>query len=272
MRRLRLIVEYDGTDFCGWQRQANGPSIQASLEGALHAMTGERREVRGAGRTDAGVHAAAQVAHADTTRAIPLRGFHLGLNSKLPRTIAVVRVDEAPPDFDARHSARGKLYRYSIWNAPSRSALRDRFTWHVRRPLDDEKMAAAAAHLVGRHDFAAFRAADCERETTVRSLHDVAVRRDGELVTIDVAGDAFLKNMVRILTGTLVGVGQGRIGIDDVRAIRDARDRTKAGITAPASGLCLVRVEYPADSDLAAEKARRAGDRKPTSGGGPGAK
>ncbi len=244
MRRLRLLVEYDGTDFVGWQRQDNGPSIQAALEDGMRAMTGEAREVRGAGRTDAGVHALGQVAHVDTERDIPLRGFLLGLNSQLPRTIGVRAVDEVGAEFDARFSARGKLYRYSIWNAPVRSATRDRFVWHVRRPLDAGAMAAGARHLVGRHDFAAFRASDCERKTTVRTLSRVDVTRDGDLVTIEVEGDAFLKNMVRILTGTLAEIGQGRRSADEVPALIEGRDRTRSGVTAPPQGLCLVRVDY----------------------------
>jgi tRNA pseudouridine38-40 synthase len=259
MRRLRLTIEYDGTDFVGWQRQDNGPSIQGALEAAMSAMTGEQHEVRGAGRTDAGVHALGQVAHVDTARTIPLRGFLLGLNSQLPRSISVRAVDEAPAEFDARHLATGKLYRYSIWNANVRSAMRDRFVWHVRRPLDVLLMQEAARHLVGRHDFASFRASDCERRTTVRTLRRVEAARDGELVTVEVDGDAFLKNMVRILSGTLVEVGQGRRRPDDVLAVRTAGDRTRAGVTAPALGLCLVRVDYPPDEELAAERQRRRG-------------
>jgi tRNA pseudouridine38-40 synthase len=252
-----LLVEYDGTDFHGWQRQDNATSIQAELERAMQTMTGETREVRGAGRTDAGVHARGQVAHVDTEGDIPTRGFHLGLSKNLPRAIVIRRVDEAPPEFDARHSALAKHYRYSIWNDAVRSALRDRYTFHVRRALDHERMAEAAQHLVGRHDFAAFRAADCQRKNTVRTLHRVEVRREGELVTIDVEGDAFLKNMVRIVSGTLIAVGQGRLSPEAVALIRDGRDRRVAGITAPACGLCLERVDYPADDDLAAEHARR---------------
>jgi tRNA pseudouridine38-40 synthase len=243
-RRLRLIVEYDGTDFCGWQRQDSGPTVQAELEAALHGMTGEHNVAHGAGRTDSGVHALGQVAHFDTARDIAERGFHLGLNSALPRSISVRAVDEVDAVFDARRSARGKLYRYSIWNDLVRSAYRDRYTWHVRRPLDEARMQAAARHLVGRHDFEAFRAADCERKTTERTLARVDVRREDRLITIEVEGDAFLKNMVRIISGTLVYVGDGRIAPDEIPRILEARDRTRAGITAAAKGLCLVRVDY----------------------------
>src|SRR4051812_39155991 len=158
MRRLRMVVEYDGTDFVGWQRQANGPTVQQHLEEALSQMTSVPVTIRGAGRTDAGVHARGQVAHFDTEANIPLRGFRLGLNQLLPRAIAVVSVEEAAPDFDARFSARGKLYRYQIWNSDVRAPLRDRYVWHVVRALDTEAMQAGANVLIGRHDFAAFRA------------------------------------------------------------------------------------------------------------------
>ena len=247
MRRLRLVVEYDGTDFHGWQRQDNGTSIQAELECAVDVLTHERNTVRGAGRTDAGVHASGQVAHFDTERDISLRGFQLGINTHLPRTICVRSIDEVPRQFDARFSADGKLYRYTIWNDLARSSLRDRFAWHCKKPLDEIAMHAAASLLLGRHDFAAFRAADCERQTTVRTLRRVDVRRDGSVVTIEVEGDAFLKNMVRIITGTLVYAGEGRFAPEHIASIRDGLDRTRGGITAPAHGLCLVRVDYPAD-------------------------
>jgi tRNA pseudouridine38-40 synthase len=244
MRRLRMQVEYDGTDLAGWQRQANAPTVQQHLEEVLAQMTGVVTGVRGAGRTDAGVHALGQVAHFDTEATIPLEGFRRGLNALLPRAIAVVSLDEAAPDFDARFSAHGKLYRYQIWNADSRAPLRDRYVWHVSRALDTDRMQAAARPLVGRHDFNAFRAADCERKTTVRTLSRVDVRRDGDLVGIEVEGDAFLKNMVRIITGTLVAAGFGKLGPDEIERLLASRDRTQAGVTAPSHGLTLVRVDY----------------------------
>jgi tRNA pseudouridine38-40 synthase len=243
-RRLRLTVEYDGTDFAGWQRQANGATIQQELERAIARMTGVVTAVRGAGRTDAGVHALGQVAHFDTDSTIPLIGFRRGLNALLPRAIAVVALDEAAADFDARFSARGKLYRYEIWNADSRSPLRDRFVWHLRQPLDRARMRQAAASLVGRHDFLAFRAADCERATTVRTVTRLDVLDEGARIAIEIEANAFLKNMVRIVTGTLVAVGRGRISPERVAEILAARDRQHAGPTAPPQGLVLVHVDY----------------------------
>jgi tRNA pseudouridine38-40 synthase len=246
--RFKMTVEYDGTDFSGWQRQENGPSVQAAIEDALSDMVGVPTTIRGAGRTDAGVHALGQVAHFDANARIPTHGYQRGLNAVLPRSIAILSVAEAAPDFDARFSARGKLYRYAIWNTPTRSPLRDRYVWHLRRPLDVARMNEAAQTLVGRHDFAAFRAADCERRTTERTLTRLAVTRADDLVTIEVEADAFLKNMVRIIVGTLAEVGFAKRPVSDMQRLLDGRDRRQSGITAPAQGLTLVRVDYESDT------------------------
>jgi tRNA pseudouridine38-40 synthase len=243
-RTLRLVVEYDGTDFAGWQRQAGQRTVQGCLEAAVEAMTGVATFVRGAGRTDAGVHALGQVASFRTDARIPTDGFLRGLNSHLPPDVAVQELTEAPADFDARLSARGKLYRYQIWNHPIRSPRAARTSWHCRAPLDLAAMRAAAQLLVGEHDFAGFRSSDCDRLTTVRRLRRVEVEREGSLLTCEVEGTAFLRNMVRILVGTLVAVGWHDLHPDDVARILQHRDRTKAGQTAPARGLTLVRVDY----------------------------
>ena len=244
MRRLRLIVEYDGTDFVGWQRQNNGPTIQQHLEEALEQMTGAKTAVRGAGRTDAGVHALGQVAHFDTEANIPERGFRLGLNAILPRSIAIKSAQEVASDFDARFSASGKLYRYTLWNAEERAPLIDRYVWHHVRKLDAAAMHDAAQALLGRHDFASFRAADCERKTTVRNVSRCDVVRDGDRVTVEIEADAFLKNMVRIVVGTLAAVGVGKLDRSAVERLLAVPDRTQAGVTAPPQGLTLVRVDY----------------------------
>lgn len=244
LRNLRVLLEYDGTDFAGWQRQPGQRTVQETLEEAIRTMTGEDARTRAAGRTDAGVHAAGQVVTFEIAAAIPEGGLLRGLNSHLPADVAILDVREMPADFDARLSARGKVYRYTIWNHLVRSPLATRSSWHVRGPLDLPAMRRAAAILVGEHDFAGFRASDCERKTTVRVVRRLDVERQGAIVTVEVEATAFLKNMVRILVGTLVAVGRGKLDEAGVRAILDAGDRTAAGITAPARGLTLLRVLY----------------------------
>lgn len=245
VRNIRLVVEYDGTGLSGYQRQQNGPTVQQHLEEALAKLLVHEVSVSGASRTDAGVHARAQVVLFHTERTIPLVGIRRGLNSMLPDSIAVRDASEVPDDFHPRFSATGKHYRYTVLSAPDRSPrLRDR-AWHVREPLDLAAMRAAAAVLVGQHDFAAFRAAGCSARTTVRRIDtiDLTETPDG-LLLIDVRGNAFLRNMVRILAGTLVDVGVGRLTALQVGEILAAKDRTQGGRTAPPQGLELLEVFY----------------------------
>ena len=244
LRTLRLVVEYDGTDFAGWQRQLNQRTVQQCLEEAFAAMTGTALRVQGAGRTDAGVHAEGQVASVEIASRIPALGFMRGLNSNLPRDIAVLDVADVPAGFNARRSARGKIYRYQIWNHPVRSPRHSRRSWHIFAPLDLHAMREAAAILCGEHDFRAFRAADCERISTVRLIRRFDLRCDGTLITCEVEGTAFLKNMVRILVGTLVAVGHRQLTTTNIRELLVHGDRTKAGMTAQACGLTLAKVIY----------------------------
>jgi tRNA pseudouridine38-40 synthase len=244
VRTIRLTLEYDGTGYVGWQVQQNGKSVQETLEQALSKLLGEGVKVTGAGRTDSGVHAAGQVASFATEREIPLRAFVAGTNGFLPSDIAVLDAAECPDTFDARRSARGKLYRYRICNRPVRSPLERRFAWEIFRPLDEAAMARAAVPLVGRHDFAAFRAADCEASTTVREVRRLQVRREETTIFVEVEATAFLKHMVRNIVGTLVDVGHGKRAEDSVAKVLEGRNRTRAGPTAPPHGLCLVRVMY----------------------------
>jgi tRNA pseudouridine38-40 synthase len=243
-RRLRIVVEYDGTDFSGWQRQKDQRTVQATLEDAIRDMTGETVFVRGAGRTDAGVHADGQVATFDLAANIPPRGLLRGLNTILPPDLAIVDVAEAAADFDARFSARGKIYRYTVWNHFVRSPRLTRTAWHVREPLDTDAIRRAAVALIGEHDFRAFRASDCDRKTTSRIVRRLDVERQGPLMTIDVEATAFLKNMVRIVVGTLVDIGRGRVGEDAPARMLAGGDRSSGGMTAPPEGLTLLCVIY----------------------------
>jgi len=244
VRHIRLVVEYDGTTLCGWQRQTNGPTVQQHLEEALARLLVHEVSVIGASRTDAGVHARGQVASFRTERTIPLHGIRRGLNSLLPPEIAVRVADEVPDAFHPRFSATGKHYRYTLLARPDRSPRWRERAWHVPEPLDLARMQAAAEPLLGEHDFAAFRAAGCTARTTRRRIDDVTIEPDGELVTLDVRGNAFLRNMVRIVVGTLVEVGIGRREVAQVAEILASLDRTRAGITAPAHGLELMEVRY----------------------------
>ena len=219
-------------------------TVQATLEDAIRDMTGETVFVRAAGRTDAGVHANGQVASFDLALNIPAHGLLRGLNSILPRDVALVEAAEAAPDFDARFSARGKIYRYTVWNHVVRSPRLVRTTWHVRQPVDIDAIRNAAAALVGEHDFRAFRASDCDRKTTSRIVRRLDVDRQGPVVTFDIEATAFLKNMVRIVVGTLVDLGRGRIPEDAPARMLVSGDRTAGGMTAPAAGLTLLRVIY----------------------------
>jgi tRNA pseudouridine38-40 synthase len=244
MRNLRLVIEYDGTDFCGWQRQPGRRTVQGSMEDAIRTMTGEEVRVQGAGRTDAGVHAEGQVATFRLEANIPTAGLLRGLNAILPPDIAILDAREVPADFNARFSARGKVYRYRIWNHLVRSPLHARTSWHYRPVLDMAVMRQAARLLCGEHDFGAFRAADCERRTTVRVIRRLALERQGAMWSIEIEATAFLKNMVRILVGTLADLGRGKLTIEAIPRMLATRDRSAGGVTAPPQGLTLLRVIY----------------------------
>lgn len=243
---LRLTLEYDGTEFEGWQSQGPGHrTVQDVLEAALEQVTGRRCPVAAAGRTDAGVHAEGQVASCAPDTELDARDLGRALNGVLPPDLAVVEAAEAPPGFHAQRDARSKLYRYALWNGPVRSPLRERIHWGLRTPLDVAAMRVAAAPLLGTHDFAAFQSAGGGVRTSVRTLTrlDVEGAAGGE-IRLWVAGTGFLRHMVRALAGTLVEVGRGRRPADDLPAVLASRDRARAGPTAPARGLTLVRVDY----------------------------
>ncbi|HPH64237.1 MAG TPA: tRNA pseudouridine(38-40) synthase TruA [Kofleriaceae bacterium] len=246
-RTIRLVVEYDGTNLCGWQRQDNGPTVQGHLEAALADLLGKHTAVAGASRTDAGVHALGQVARFVTDGTIPPRGIMRALNARLPPGIAIAEASEVEGDWHPRFSATGKHYRYMLWLRPERSAHWHNRTWHRALPVDVERMQEAAPHFVGVHDFAAFRAVGCVAKTTRRIMSEVSVTRDArtpDLCVIDVCGNAFLRNMVRIMVGTLVDIGEHRFAPSELPEIIAAGDRQRAGQTAPAQGLTLVSVRY----------------------------
>lgn len=245
MRHIRLVVEYDGSQLHGWQRQNGQPTVQQHLEEALARLLQHATPVAGASRTDAGVHARGQVASFRTEKAIPLYGIRRGLNSMLPGAISIRDATEVPEDFHPRFSATGKHYRYTILVRRDRSPRwRDR-AWHHPEALNVQAMHAASRALLGEHDFSAFRAAGCTAKTTMRRIDSIAITRlDAELVEVDVRGNAFLRNMVRILVGTLTEVGTGRRPVPQVAEILASKDRTRAGITAPPQGLELVAVHY----------------------------
>lgn len=244
IRTIKLTIEYDGTAYAGWQIQPNGLAVQQVMEGALRELLGEEVRLRSSGRTDAGVHAMGMVAAFRTTRTVPLKAFVDGTNRFLPEDIAVLDAVEVPSRFRPIGDALAKQYRYTIYNAPVRSPLRRLSSWHLREPLDLAAMREAAAHLAGRHDFAAFRASNCSARTTVRRIDSVEIRQEGQNVIIDVTGEGFLKNMVRVMAGTLADVGRGRFVPEHVSSLLLNPDRKKAGVTAPACGLCLIRVVY----------------------------
>lgn len=246
VRNIKLVVEYDGAALSGWQRQANAPTVQGHLEDALAHMLNAPTKVAGASRTDAGVHARGQVAMFRTERTIPLHGFRRGLNAALPKSIAIREATEVPDDFHPRFSATGKHYRYSVYTRPDRSPFVHDRAWHYyKTPVDLERMRVAAAAMVGIHDFAAFRAADCDAKTTIREIRslDLSIATP-DLITVDLRGNAFLRNMVRIIVGTLVEAGAGHRDPTQVPEIIASRDRVQAGITAPPFGLELVEVFY----------------------------
>ena len=249
-RRIAIGIEYDGSAYAGWQSQASAPSVQGKIEIALSAVADSPVSVTCAGRTDAGVHAVGQVAHFDTGIERTTRSWTLGANTHLPNDVCVLWAREVPSGFHARYSALARTYRYVILNRPSRPALaRHRACW-IHRPLDEHRMAEAASHLLGEHDFSAFRAAECQSRTPVRRVEAVEVRRLGDLVFLDVRANAFLHHMVRNIAGVLIEVGIGDAEPRWVREVLEGRDRTLGGVTAPPGGLYLLAVKYPPEFEL----------------------
>lgn len=250
MRNLKLILSYDGSEYSGWQIQPDVATIQGTLASAIGRLTGEKVLPQGSGRTDAGVHALAQVASFATASTVPVENFVKALNDILPASIRVLASFEVPSEFHARKSAKGKTYRYRILRAPICSPFLARYVWHFPYPLDEERMASAAAKVIGEHDFTSFAAVDPERgreecePSNVRTIRQSCWKREGDELIYTVHGSGFLHHMVRNLVGTFVLVGKGTLQVEEIVRILESRNRSVAGPTAPANGLCLVAVEY----------------------------
>jgi tRNA pseudouridine38-40 synthase len=244
MRNVRLVVQYDGTDYGGFQAQLDRPTVQTTLQKALSRLLAEDVRVCGASRTDAGVHAFGQVVSFTTGNVIPVERLLGALNALLPRDITCVAAEEAPAEFHPRYAARGKQYLYRIRNEELSSPFASRYSWHLQQPLDVLAMSEAGSYLVGRHDFAAFRAAGGSAKTSVREISLVEVTDREDFIEVLVEGNGFLYMMVRIIVGTLVEVGLGRMTPPRVGQILAGKDRGQAGETAPPQGLTLVRIDY----------------------------
>ncbi len=244
MRNIKIIIEYDGKDYNGWQKQKNKLNIQGEIERAIEEITGEKVDLIASGRTDAGVHALAQVANFKIEKDIPIEKIPYALNSKLKKSIRIKEAKEVDEKFHSRYTCKRKTYKYVINNSIQGTAIYRNLQYHFPEKLDDIKMNEAVKYLIGEHDFKSFKASGTSSKSSVRTIYDAKVTREGEIVTIELTGNGFLYNMVRIIAGTLVDVGEGKIKPEDVKKILLAKDRLKAGRTLPPTGLYLVNVEY----------------------------
>lgn len=244
-QNFKLVIEYDGSAYCGWQRQPNGPTIQAQIEEALERMTCQKVNLIGSGRTDAGVHALGQTANFACDTEIGTQAFQNGLNSLLPDDIVIRSCDAVEASFHARFDVKVKTYRYRILNSPLPAAIGRQYQWWIRAPLDVAAMSEAARHLVGENDFKAFEATGSPRAHTIRRVIGAEIRREGEsCIVFEIQAQGFLRYMVRNITGTLVEVGKGKMTAEEVADVLASLDRSRAGMTAPAHGLCLISVTY----------------------------
>ena len=245
MPKYKLSVEYDGTNFVGWQSQDNGNSIQQSLEEAIKKLSNELVIVFGAGRTDSGVHAKGQVAHFEISKELAIDNIRDGINQYLrPLPIAILNVEKVADDFHARFSAKQRIYQYSIINRRPPLTFQRQLAWVIYKKLDIGKIKEAAPYFEGEHDFNAFRSIDCQSSSSIKTIDYCSVTNDQESITIEVVAKSFLHSQVRIMVGTLVNVGEGKIQPSDIKQIIEIKDRDKAGVTAPAHGLYLKEVIY----------------------------
>ena len=245
MKRIRLTVAYDGTNYCGWQIQPNGITIQEVLENCLEDLTGKKTEVMGASRTDAGVHALGNIAVFDTDMRMPGEKFSFALNQRLPEDIRIQKSEEVPPDFHPRYRESEKTYVYRILNRQFPIPTQRLYAHFTYIPLDTDRMREGGSYLIGEHDFKSFCGAGAQVKTTVRTIKEVSVSRKDDLITIKIRGNGFLYNMVRIIAGSLMEIGGGMYPPEHMKEILEARDRQAAGPTAPAKGLTLAEIRYP---------------------------
>ena len=245
MHKYKLTIEYDGKDFVGWQRQENGLSIQSSIEKAIKKLSNEDITLIGAGRTDSGVHAKGQVAHFELLNEFPIDKIRDGINQHLrPLPIAILNAEKVVNDFHARFSAKQRIYQYSIINRRPPLTFQRQLAWVIYKKLEINKVKEAAPYFEGKHDFNAFRSIDCQSSTSIKTVDHCSVVNNQESITIQVAAKSFLHSQVRIMVGTLVNVGEGKIQPSDLKKIIEMKDRDKAGVTAPAHGLYLKKIIY----------------------------
>jgi tRNA pseudouridine38-40 synthase len=244
MRTIKLTISYDGAAYKGWQLQKNGSTVQGKLEEALKKVFGSKHRLHGAGRTDSGVHARAQVAHFRISNSIPVKKIPVALNSVLPEDIAVTQAKEVPDGFHSRFDAKEKNYRYYIYAEKQRDPFHEKYSWRIPYDLDVSLMKKEAKELIGRHDFKSFQARDKKERSSVRTVKSLRIKKETPFVIIDIAADGFLYNMVRNIVGTLVDIGRGYSPPGSMKKILREKDRRQAGPTAPAKGLFLVRIKY----------------------------
>ncbi len=244
MRNIKLTIEYDGKDFNGWQKQPNKLNIQGEIERAIFEITGEEVELIASGRTDAGVHALAQIANFKTTSIIPIEKIPIALNTKLKRSIRILNAEEVEDRFHARYNCKKKTYRYIINNSKNGTAIYRNLEYNFPEELNVEKMNEAVQNFVGEHDFKGFKASGTSSKSSVRTIYNAKVFRNDDKIVIELTGNGFLYNMVRIIAGTLIDVGTGKTNPEEIEDIINSGDRTRAGKTLPPNGLYLVKVEY----------------------------
>ena len=244
MRNIKLTIEYDGKDFNGWQKQPSKLNIQGEIERAIEEITGEKIELIASGRTDAGVHALGQVANFKTNSSIPVSKIPIALNTKLKRSIRIIKAEEVEENFHSRYNCKRKTYRYIINNSENGTAVYRNLQYNFSEKLDEGKMNKAIQYFIGEHDFKAFKASGTSSKSSVREIYSGKVEKNGEIVIIEITGNGFLYNMVRIIAGTLLDVGIGKIKPEEIPNIIKSKNREKAGKTLPPQGLYLVKVEY----------------------------